>query len=279
MTKSIRPWIVLSSLSIFILYLGHAWGEREGLLWAVCFALVLNGLFYFYGDLFLKSLFQGSLLEGQDAWSLKPTLHRLAARARVREPELVLLPLDAAQAFAVARNPYHSRIYLTEGLLRKLTPEEVEAILAFELALIKRQDTFSMSIASLFLTVIFSMSSSLDWVYRWLMGFRSAHNRRHRIFSVFLAPLAASLLRINLRSRDFFEADALGSQWIGNPKYLAQALWKLESLKSTSPWTPPLSTAHFFVVNPLTAHQLTRYLHVHPPLQERVKKLVGYYPL
>ncbi|MCB0411203.1 MAG: M48 family metalloprotease [Bdellovibrionales bacterium] len=280
MKRSWRPWIVLSFFSLLILLLGHSWGDRQGLLWAVSLTLGLNCLFYFYGELVLKPSFKGQIIEGQDPWNLRRTLKALCLKARIVEPQLILLPLPAAQAFAVGRNPQNSRIYLTEGLLKKLSTDEIEAVLAFELALIAKAHTLSMSLASTLLAGLLTITRSFDSVLCWLMGMKSANGRQSRaVLTLAAAPLAGFLLRLILRPEDFYQADHLACQWIKEPRSLAQTLWKLEALKMTEPWSPPPSTAHYFVINPLTSPSWTGYFQVQPPVEERVRRLIGSYPL
>jgi heat shock protein HtpX len=280
MPKAWRAWLVLSGLSILTLYLGDRIAERQGVLWAVVAALCLNMFFYFYGDLFLKPLFKGRSLEGRDPWDLRNMLEKLALAARVTTPGVTVLPQLSPQAFAIARSWGSSRIYLTEGLLRRLSEKEIQAILAFELALIKRLDTFSMSVASAFLMSLLSLTRALDWVARWLLGTKNKIGSRYNhLFTSLLSPLAGLLIRLTLSEKDFYAADQMAAQWTDAPEELARALWKLQSLKQTQPWPAPASTAHLFVVNPLNRRGWTRHLQIQPATEARIKKLVGHYPL
>ncbi len=280
MPRALRPWLVLTALSFLTLFLGHQIAERQGVLWAVAVALCLNVFFYFYSDLFLKPLFKGRSLEGQDPWHLRKMLEKLANHGRVTTPGISILPVSSPQAFAIGRSWGSARIYLTEGLLKRLNEKEIEGILAFELALIKRLDTFSMSVASTFVMLVLSVTRALDWMARWLLGTKKhTYSRYNHIFTSLFAPLMGLLIRITLHPRDFYAADQMASEWTDRPEALAQALWKLHSLRQTHPLDAPSSTSHLFIVNPLNNRGWTRYLHVQPPIETRIKRLVGHYPL
>lgn len=278
MPRAWKAWLVLSALSILTLFLGHHWGDRQGLLWSVVLALGLNAFFYFYSDFFLRPLFRGRMIEGRDPWHLNEILHKLCLRARVPQPGLCVLPQLSPQAFALEKSWGRARIYLTEGLLRRLEEKEIEAILAFELALIKRHDTFSMAVASAFIASLFTLTRSLDWIFQWLVGSKGKSQSRYFFTSLF-SPLAGLLVRLTLHPKDFYAADSLAATWLEDPKPLASALWKLQSLRQTQPWKAPVSTSHLFVVNPLTHRGWTRYLHVQPSVETRIKRLIGHYPL
>lgn len=280
MPRAWRTWLVLTCISVLALYIGHHFAGRQGVLWAVALALLLNAFFYFYSDFFLKPLFKGRKLEGQDPWHLSSQLTKLCLRSRTQRPQLCILPKLSPQAFAIGRSSASACIYLTEGLLRRLSEEEVEAILAFELALIKRLDTFSMSVASAFVAGLLTATRSLDWAFRWLLGTKSKpHSRYNHLFTNLFSPLFGLLIRATMSERDYFEADQLAASWIKEPRALAQALWKLHSFRQTQPWPVPVSTSHLFIVNPLTHRGWTRYLHIQPSVEMRIRRLVGHYPL
>lgn len=280
MPRAWRAWLVLTCISVLALYMGHHLGGRQGVLWAVAFSLLLNAFFYFYSDFFLKPLFKGRQLEGQDPWHLNKSLSKLCQKARMTKPQLCVLPKLSPQAFAIGRSSGSAAIYLTEGMLRRLSENEVEAILAFELALIKRLDTFSMSVASAFIAGLLAITRTLDWTFRWLLGTKSKpHSRYNHLFTNLVAPLFGLIIRANISEQDYYEADRLAATWIKDPRELAQALWKLQSFRQTQPWAAPASTSHLFVVNPLTRRGWTRYLHVQPSVETRIKRLVGHYPL
>lgn len=250
------------------------------MLWGVIIVLSINSWLYFYSEIRLENIFPGQLIEGQNAWGLLDSARKFSLIARIPVPKIVILPSSSPQAMVMGRSWSSATIYLTEGLLRALSPTEREAVIAYQISCIKKLDTLIFTFASAITGLIFSASRAIDLLFRGILGPKSdQRSRQNHLFSWFMAPFATLIVKVAIGSGRYITNDSLAATWIKDPKALAQALWKLESYAATKPLEIPPSTAPLFIVNPLTGHGWTRYFHVHPSVERRIKNLIGYYPI
>src|SRR6185437_12278002 len=142
----LKSWVFLAALSITLIVFGHHWGSRDGLLLALVVVLAANSHIYFNEDRRLLARFGGSLAEGQDSWGLGEMVRRLSLKARIGAPRLVILNEEAPQSAVVGRNIHKGTVILTEGLIRKLTRPELEAVIAFQIASIRAFNTLTYSV-------------------------------------------------------------------------------------------------------------------------------------
>jgi heat shock protein HtpX len=182
-------------------------------------------------------------------------------------------------AFATGRNPQNSAVAVTEGILRLLTPDELEGVLAHELAHIKNRDVLISTLAAIFAGAITWISDALQWSM-WFGGSRDDDEDNPlgivgTIAAIILAPIAALLIQMAIsRSREY-KADATGARICGNPHGLANALLKLEQAAHD---IPPIgmrpSTSHLMIVFPFKGGaSLANLFSTHPPIEERVTRL------
>lgn len=280
MSGSTKTWTLLAGFSLLIILASHGWGGRQGLLWGVIIALSINCLIYFYNDLRLESLFPGHTVEGQNPWGLLETAKNFSGKARIPTPKVMILDSLAPQALVMGRSWKSATIILTEGLLRSLTKAERDAVIAYQISCIKKLDTLAFTVACACTDFLFAVSRFIDLLIRGILGpKKDPHSRQNHLFSLLVAPLASALVRISVGSGRYLANDSIAASWLDDPKALAQALWKLESYASTRPLGITASTAPMFIVNPLTGHGWTRYFHVHPSVEKRIRNLIGYYPI
>lgn len=280
MNNVTKAWTFLTALSLTLIVLGHMALGREGLLIGLTLALSINSFVYFYEDRRVVNLFRGRQLEGQDPWGLLKMARRLAVRARVPMPKVIVIPEKAPQSLVVGRSFTHGTILITEGLLQRLNEKEIEAVMAYQLASIRTLNTLTFAVGSFICSVLLSLAETLDAILRFLIVEKKNPNYAlSHIFTRIVAPLAGFLLRFSIRPHFYLAADDFAAHLIDDPPMLAHALWKLQSYSSTVPLQAPLSTAHMFVVNPLPNRGWTRHFHAQPPVEKRIKSLVGYYPI
>lgn len=268
MSNLTRIWFLLSLLSFSILIAGFAWGERQGLLIAFGVVLVLNTGTYFLADFRVRTLFAGRTLLGQDPWGLGEMVSELSRKTRIPRPEVVVVSLSVPTALSTGRHWRHATIFISEGLLKTLNQQELKAVLAHEISKIKRLDTFAHSVSS-------SLSGALLWLARKIDGI---FGNKARLESA-LEPIALLPVHFSVGKSSYYKADQLASHLLGNPQALAQVLWKLHSYAGTQPLDVPRSTAHLFIVDPLTSSSYHRYFQKHPSVEQRIEKLVGYFPI
>ncbi|MCB0341885.1 MAG: M48 family metalloprotease [Pseudobdellovibrionaceae bacterium] len=280
MKSPTRAWIYLITLALVLIVLGHWLGGRDGVLWGVAMALSINSVMYFFGDARILQSVQGHHLEGQDPWRALEILSTLSRKARIPEPKLLVMDQSSPQAFAVGRSWKEATVVVTQGLLDSFDRGELEAILAYQVACIKRLDTLSFGISSLFATLFLWVTRGLDAFLRLITGAKKdPYAPQSHIVTYITAPVVALLLRSSVGSSSYYHIDQLAAELTGQPKTLAQALWKLDSLRATQPFSVSPAAAHMFIVNPLTGKGWSRYFQAQPPVKKRIQNLLGYYPI
>jgi heat shock protein HtpX len=280
MSHAAKSWFILTLLTLSLIVIGHLILGREGLLIGLSIGLWINFYVYFYESSRIVKKFNGSQLEGQDAWGILAITKRLSARMRVPLPQVIVVDHNTPQILVVGRSLTQGSIILTSGLLKKLTPEEHEALIAFSLASILNLNTVTFSIASFITNVILHITGFLDSILRLLLvEKKDSKQPLSEFFTRLIAPFIGFILRLSIRPNAYFKADGLASRNLENPEHLARALWKLTSYSYTLPLKSNLDIAHMYAVNPLTQEPWARYLHTQPDLSKRIRRLVGYYPL
>jgi heat shock protein HtpX len=280
MTSAARTWTFLTALMLFIVVGGHASGGREGLLWGVGLALAINSLIYLYPDIRLKYLFKGQSLEGVDPWGVHAKLLLLSERARIPLPQVKVLKTSSPQAMVMGRSAGTAQILLTQGLIDDLEPDELESVLAYLVACIKRQDVVGLTVAAAILDFTLSISRVLDSALRVLLGASSKRGSlQSHFFSTLISPLMSLVLRIEVGQANYYQIDKAASEISNNPNALARTLWKLHSFSLTAPVQVPVATAHLWMVSPIHKSDWAEKFRVQPPIDKRIRKLVGYYPI
>ncbi len=276
MQHLLKPWFLLTALSLGLLVMGFSLGERQGLLVGFALVLLLNGTVYFYTDIRISNMMGGHELVGQDAWQLEETVSKLAHQARIPKPRLVILALSLPTTLSTGRNWQRGTIYISEGLLKILSPDELRAVLAYEVARIKRLDTLVTGIGS-------SLSSALLAGPRWMdmIIFNPLFSRYGLKSPVqhLVGWMAAAPIRLILGRSNYYAADQMAARLIGQPQSLAHALWKLQSFAGAETLDIPASNSLLFVVNPMPHRHYEKHFNVHPPVEKRIEKLVGYFPI
>ncbi len=197
-------------------------------------------------------------------------------------PKVYVIPKDSPNAFAPGRNPSHAVVAVTQGLLQLMTPEEIRGVLAHEMAHIKNRDILIGSIAATMAGAIMVLANMAKWsaVFggRHRGGGRGGLGGVGLILMSLIAPMAAMVIQMAVsRSREYL-ADATGARFAGGPEGLADALQKLGAYAGKLPMNANLSTAHMFIVNPLSGKSLMVLFSTHPPLAERIARLRGNMP-
>ena len=256
-------------------------GGRSGLYMAFIMALVMNFIGYWFSDKIALKMSGAQEVTVDQAPDLHRLVERLSVQAGLPKPRVYVMPQDTPNAFATGRNPEHAAVAVTEGILRLLKPEELEGVLAHELAHIKNRDILISSVAAVIAGAISHLAYMAQWGAMFGMG-RSddeegggGGNMIAIILMAIVAPMAAMLIQMAIsRSREFV-ADATGAKIIHAGRPLANALLKLEGYNKQLPMQVNPATAQMYIVNPLSAQGLTRLFSTHPPIQERVDRLMA----
>ena len=268
--NNVKTAMLLGLLTAMFLVDGHILGGVNGLIFAGIFVAIMNFGAFFFSDKIAIAAMRGQEVDEQTAPDLVQMIGRLARNANLPMPRVYICPQDAPNAFATGRSPKHAAVAVTRGALRLLDYEELEGVMAHELAHVKNRDTLTSTIAATIAGVI----SYVGWFFMFGARSRDVHPLVAILF-IILAPIAAALIQMAIsRSREFV-ADADGARIAGTPHGLANALRKLESMAQRVPMEHEMPAQnHMFIVQPLNAGQaMTKLFSTHPPTADRIAKL------
>jgi heat shock protein HtpX len=272
-----KTTLLLGFLTGLFLLGGYLLGGQQGALVALGLAAVFNFVSYFWSDKIVLSAYRARPVSEADAPRLYATMQRLSQKAGIPMPRLYVVESPALNAFATGRNPQHAAVAATTGILQALSEEELEGVLGHELSHVLNRDILISSVAA-------TLAGALTYLSRFALfaggGSRDDDGRRGSnplgLLFVFLAPVAALLIQLAIsRSREY-GADASGAHLLGNPRPLASALEKLEANSKRIPLeTATPATAHLCIVNPLTGGAISSLFSTHPPIAERIRRLLS----
>jgi heat shock protein HtpX len=264
---------------VLVVLIGGALGGQNGMVMAFVMAMVMNLGSYWFSDKIVLAMYRAQPVDEASAPALYRIVRGLVTRAGLPMPRVYIIPGESPNAFATGRNPEHAAIAVTEGILRIMSEEELEGVLAHELSHVRNRDTLIMAIAATLAGAITYMAHMAQWAMIFGGGRRDNDEQESGgglvggLLMIVLAPLAATLIQLAVsRSREF-QADATGAQIAGQPWGLAKALEKLETASKVAPMDATPATAHLFIVNPLTGGGWTTLFATHPPIAERVARL------
>jgi heat shock protein HtpX len=275
--NTLKTTFLMALLTVLLVTAGGMLGGDAGMMMAFLFALVMNGITYWFSDKIVLRMYGAKEIGGPDeAPKLYRIVQELTLRAHMPMPRLYLIPQEAPNAFATGRNEKHAAVAVTEGILRILDEAELRGVLAHELSHIKNRDILVGTIAATMAGAISMLANMAHW--GMLFGGRGGDHREggHPIVAlamIIIAPLAALLVQMAIsRSREY-GADATGAVVSGDPLSLANALRKLQhGVEKISMEANP-ATVHMFIVNPLTNGGLMTLFSTHPPMEERIRRL------
>lgn len=272
--------VLLASLSALLILIGNAFGGNQGMIIAFGFAVVMNFGSYWFSDRIVLKMYRAEEV-GSDH-PLHQIVERLAMRAKLPVPKIYVIRSPSPNAFATGRNPAHASVAATEGLLQLLSREEVEGVMAHELAHVANRDILIQSVAATIGAAIMMLANMARWA-AFLGGGRSndrdGGNPIALLATALLAPIAAMIIQAAIsRSREF-AADDGGARIAGNGVPLANALRKIEGAVRRVPLAANPATSHLFIMAPISpmAARGRGMLHLfstHPPTEQRIERLM-----
>lgn len=273
--NTIKTGILLGALTGLLMLIGGYFGGRQGIIIAFIFAMVMNFGSYWFSDKLVLKMYRARQVSESEAPELYSLVKTLALRAGLSMPKVYIVPGDTPNAFATGRDEKHAVVAVTEGILRILNRDELEGVLSHELTHIKNKDMLIGSIAATLAGAIIMLASMAKWAA--IFGVGGDNDEGGGIFGLILmailAPIAAMIIQMAIsRSREYL-ADEGGARISGKPDGLASALEKLSRASKAIPMRVNPSTAHMFIVNPLTGKSFTNLFSTHPPVEERVARL------
>ena len=273
MANGVKTVLLLGALSGILLVIGEVAGGSQGLMVAFVFAAVMNIGSYWFSDKIVLSMYRARQVGPEHP--LHQIVARLVQRAGLPMPKVYIIPEASPNAFATGRNPSHAAVAATEGIMRVLSEQELEGVMAHELAHVKNRDILISSVAA-------TIAAAIMMFARMAMFFGGSRDDREGgsnpivlLAMMILAPFAALLVQMAIsRSREF-AADAAGAQIAGTPYGLAQALRKIEAAAKGVPMNANPATEHMFIVKPFAGRGLMSLFSSHPPTEARIRALLG----
>ena len=277
-----KTTLLLGILTALIVWIGHLFGGRQGMIFAFFLAVGMNFFSYWYSDKIVLRMYRAREVTPGENPELYEMVGQIVRNANLPMPRVYLIPESSPNAFATGRNPEHAVVAVTEGLLNLMNRDEVAGVLAHELAHIKNRDILIGSIAATMAGAVMILATMARWTA--FLGGGSDDDEGGGglgfiglIVMSILAPLAAMLIQMAVsRSREY-HADATGAGFVGQPQGLAAALEKLGAYSQRIPLPARPNTAHMFIVNPLRGGNLAHLFSTHPPLEERIARLRGWH--
>jgi heat shock protein HtpX len=268
--------LLLGVLTVMFVLVGGAIGGKSGMTIALVMALGMNMVSYWFSDRIVLRMYRAQEVGEEGAPELYSAVRRLAARAGLPMPKVYVMQQDQPNAFATGRNPEHGAVAVTTGIMHILSREELEGVLAHELAHIKHRDILIGTVAASIAGAI----SYLAHMAQWAMIFGGGRDDEEggggfagMLVMMIVGPIAALLVQLAIsRSREY-EADRGGAEIAGSPLYLARALGKLQMASERIPMQANPATSHMFIVSPLSGGGFARLFSTHPPMQERIARL------
>ncbi|MGD8303121.1 MAG: zinc metalloprotease HtpX [Desulfobacterales bacterium] len=278
MGNRIRTTILLAVMTALIIWIGQYFGGQQGMIIALLIAAGMNFFSYWFSDKIVLKMYRAQEVSPEQAPQLYDTVKTLAQNAGLPMPKVYVIPKEAPNAFATGRNPEHAVVAVTQGLLNLMEHDEVKGVLAHELAHVKNRDILIGSIAATMAGAIMVLAYMAR--FSALFGGRGGDGDRGGgaiglIAMSIMAPFAAMIIQMAIsRSREYL-ADSTGAGFAGTPEGLARALEKLGQYSKRIALDANPSTAHMFIVNPLSGRSMMSLFSTHPPLEERIARLRG----
>jgi heat shock protein HtpX len=276
MNNSLKTVLLLGLLSGLLLVIGEQLGGSQGLVMAFGFAVVMNFVSYWFSDKIVLKMYRAQEVGPDHRLSI--LTRRLATQASLPMPKVYVIPDMSPIAFATGRNPSHAAVAATEGIMQLLNDQELEGVIAHELAHVKHRDILISSVAATVAAAIMMVARMAQFAALFGGGRsddRQGSNPIALLATIIVAPMAAMLIQAAIsRSREFL-ADAGGARIAGSPYGLMNALRKLESGSKRIPLDANPATSHMFIVKPFSAGGLLSMFSTHPPTEQRIQALMN----
>lgn len=276
--KIFRTTLILTALTLVLMFFGSYWGGRSGMTLALGLAVVMNAFAYFFSDKIALWSSGAQPVSREELPRLYAVVENLAARANVPVPKLYVIPEAAPNAFATGRNPRHASVAVTQGLLQLMDDEELEGVIAHELSHVRNYDILISSVAATIAGAIVHLSQMGRFTMLFGYGGRDDDRRGGggfvALLMLVLAPFAALMLQLFLSRTREYSADETGVRMVGHPYGLIRALEKLGAYNNRIPTTSiSPSTSALCIVKPLFGGGFSSLFSTHPPLEDRIAAL------
>lgn len=277
----LRTTILLAALTALVVWIGQMFGGPNGAVIALVFAGAMNFFSYWFSDKIVLRMYGAQEISQNEDPELFDIVRELTVKGGLPMPRVYVIPEETPNAFATGRNPEHAAVAVTQGIRRILDRRELAGVLGHELSHVKHRDILVSSIAATLAGAISYLAHMAQWAAIFGGGSRDREDGGGNIFGllfmIIVAPLAAMLIQMAVsRSREYM-ADEGGAKVTHDPLALASALRKLQMGAQNIPMqvsdATATSTAHMFIVNPLSGGGIANLFSTHPPMEERIARL------
>ncbi|MCA1927846.1 MAG: zinc metalloprotease HtpX [Calditerrivibrio sp.] len=277
--NGLKTALLMTLLTILFLLIGRMLGGQSGMVIALVIALGMNFFSYWFSDKIVLKMYRAKEVTEAEAPNLFNIVRRIASRAGIPMPKVYIMENPTPNAFATGRNPENAAVAVTTGIMHLLDSQELEGVIAHEIAHINNRDILIGTIAATFAAAIMFLAD----MARWAMIFGGSRNDDEEggnplgaigaIVAMIIAPLAATLIQMAIsRSREYL-ADETGARYCGNPRALASALKKIAYGNQALPMDAKPATAHMFIMSPLSGSSILHLFSTHPPIEKRIERL------
>jgi heat shock protein HtpX len=268
---NVKVFALMAGMTALFGMLGGLIGGQSGMVMALVFAALMNVVMYWASAKMVLRMYRAEVLTRDQAPELYDMVDRLRQRAGLPMPTLAIAPHEQPNAFATGRNPENAVVCVTQGLLQLVPRDELEGVIAHELAHIKNRDMLLQTVTATLAGAI----SNLANFGLFFGGGDEDDSPFAAIGMAILAPIAAMVIQMAISRQREFKADAVGAQISGRPIGLANALRRLEAGARALPMHVSPAAAPLAQVNPLAAHGggIGKLFSTHPPTEERVARL------
>jgi heat shock protein HtpX len=271
--NNVKVFVLMAGLTALFIALGGAFGGQSGMVLALLFAGVMNFVMYYASSSMVLRMYGAQVVTEREAPELYATVDRLRQRAGLPMPTVAIAPHAQPNAFATGRDPEHAVVCVTEGILRLVSREELEGVIAHELAHVRNRDMLLSTIAA-------TMAGAISNIAHFGLFFGGSRDEEGSspvaaLAMALLAPIGAMLIQFAISRQREFKADAVGAEISGRPLALAGALQKLDMAAHRIPMNVSPAVAPLAQVNPLAASGggIAKLFSTHPPTEERVARL------
>lgn len=275
--NGLKTAVLMVTLTLMLVAVGAIMGGKSGMTIALVMAFGMNFFTYWFSDKIILKMYGAKPVTEAEAPELYGMVARLSQAAGLPMPKVYIMDQAQPNAFATGRNPAHGVVAVTTGIMHILSREELEGVIAHELAHIKHRDILVGTIAATFAGAISYIAQMAQWamIFGGRSDDREGGNPIVAIVMMIVGPIAAMIIQMAIsRSREY-KADEGGARIAGNPLYLANALRKLHMASQRIPMEASPATSHMFIVSPLSGGSFFKLFSTHPPMEERIKKLEG----
>lgn len=274
-SSSLKTVFLLGFLSLIVIGMGSLVGGQNGLIVGFVFSLIMNVGAYFFSDKLALAASRAKPLSMREYPHVYEMAKGLSKQMDIPVPKLYLTPDLQANAFATGRSPSHASVALTRGIISQLSAQELQAVIAHEIAHIRNRDILIASIAAVMASVVSFVGNMVMWGGRTGDEEEGGVSPALGLLAALLMPITASLLQLAISREREYQADYAAARAMGSGQPLASALVAIHNSASANPMNINPAYASLFISNPLgrSGRTMINLFSTHPPVEERVRRL------